>query len=120
MQELRSQELQKLQEFRRKVPNRPRTQKEWYSLAKAIGRWFAGEGDVGEASRFALFRMEQTGTVGLRLRPLQAEIYGHFVARASNWGQIKDRHAGTDTDTNSFCPPRTQHASGQSLDRRQQ
>jgi hypothetical protein len=94
--------------------------KEWYSLAKAIGRWFAGEGDVGEASRFALFRMEQTGTVRLRLRPLQAEIYGHFVARASNWGRIKDRHAGIDTDTNSFCPPRTQHASGQSLDRRQQ
>jgi hypothetical protein len=36
MQELRSQELQKLQEFRRKAANRPRTQKEWYSLAKAI------------------------------------------------------------------------------------
>jgi hypothetical protein len=36
MQVIRSQELQKLQEFRRKAANRPRTQKEWYSLAKAI------------------------------------------------------------------------------------
>jgi hypothetical protein len=52
MQELRSQELQKLQEFRTKAPQSALDSKERYSLAKAIGRWFAGEGDVGEASRF--------------------------------------------------------------------
>jgi hypothetical protein len=62
--------LQKLQEFRRKAPNRPRTQKEWYSLAKAIGRWFAGEGDVGEASRFASsVRNEQSETLRLHIEP---------------------------------------------------
>jgi hypothetical protein len=74
MQELRSQELQKLQEFRRKAPQAALDSKERYSLAKAIGRWFAGEGDVGEASRFALFRTQQTETVRLLLKPLQGQL----------------------------------------------
>jgi len=36
---------------------------------------------VGEASRFALFRTEQTEAVRLRLRPLQGHVYNIFVKR---------------------------------------
>ena len=78
IQDLRSQELQKLKEFRRKAPNRPSTQRSGTPSQKPLSMYcrltrdcLAGEGDVGEASRFASsVRNEQSETPRLHIEPL--------------------------------------------------